>query len=260
MTCFLTRYYDPRIIIWYGVDPLAEKHPDYNPFVYTANNPIKFIDPDGRDWVEEDYSLWEKVKQFFGAKAGPKQIKWHEGVNSQKDLGKDSKDKWLGKNVVVATHNRDKDFNEPLNTAQFDVYLESCHDGPSATFYGNTVAADIDKGGVLSPGLYSAISGHRSKAKYQNETALLIGGGGILPSEKPNPRHGNRNEMDGIFLHSGNPYQASLFDSNGNAYSTGCQTTGCGPSTATNRGASNHEIFKAAVGSNFNGKYYLRGR
>jgi len=49
---FGERYYDPRISLWYGVDPMTEKHPDYSAFVYTANNPIKFIDPDGQDYYE----------------------------------------------------------------------------------------------------------------------------------------------------------------------------------------------------------------
>ena len=44
------RYYDPRISIWLSVDPLAEKHPDYTPYAYCANNPIIYVDPDGRDW------------------------------------------------------------------------------------------------------------------------------------------------------------------------------------------------------------------
>lgn len=41
------RYYDPRISIWYGVDPLAEKMPNWSPFVYTFNSPIVFSDPTG---------------------------------------------------------------------------------------------------------------------------------------------------------------------------------------------------------------------
>ncbi len=45
------RYYNPRLSIWYGVDPLAEKYPSLSPYVYTVNNPIKYIDPDGRDIV-----------------------------------------------------------------------------------------------------------------------------------------------------------------------------------------------------------------
>ena len=34
---------------WWSVDPLAAKYPELCPYVFVANNPIIFIDPDGRD-------------------------------------------------------------------------------------------------------------------------------------------------------------------------------------------------------------------
>ena len=41
------RFYDPRISVGHGVDPLANEASDMSPYVNTANNPIRFIDPDG---------------------------------------------------------------------------------------------------------------------------------------------------------------------------------------------------------------------
>ena len=43
------RYLNPVSSIWYGVDPLMEKYPNMSPYCYTFGNPIKYLDPDGRD-------------------------------------------------------------------------------------------------------------------------------------------------------------------------------------------------------------------
>ena len=43
------RYMNPVTSLWYGVDPMAEKYPNITGCSYCLNNPIKFIDPDGRD-------------------------------------------------------------------------------------------------------------------------------------------------------------------------------------------------------------------
>ena len=41
------RYLNPTSSVWYGVDPLMEKYPHASPYVYCANNPIRYIDPTG---------------------------------------------------------------------------------------------------------------------------------------------------------------------------------------------------------------------
>ena len=47
------RYMNPRTSLWYGVDPLAEKYPSVGAYVYCVDNPIKLIDPNGKDWYHD---------------------------------------------------------------------------------------------------------------------------------------------------------------------------------------------------------------
>ncbi len=58
------RYYDPTMSVFLSVDPLAEKIPNYNPYIYTYNNPIMFTDPTGMIG-EEVIIKGEKKQEAF---------------------------------------------------------------------------------------------------------------------------------------------------------------------------------------------------
>ena len=51
---FGARYYNSDISIWLSVDPLADKYPSMSPYVYCANNPVRLVDPDGREWLDPE--------------------------------------------------------------------------------------------------------------------------------------------------------------------------------------------------------------
>ncbi len=55
------RHYDAAIGRWPTMDALAEKNPEVSPYVYCGNNPVNAIDPDGRDWYQNNktsYYTW----------------------------------------------------------------------------------------------------------------------------------------------------------------------------------------------------------
>ena len=54
---FVARQYNPTIGRFLSVDPKADLLPSWSPYVFSSNNPIRFIDPDGNmavpfDWIK----------------------------------------------------------------------------------------------------------------------------------------------------------------------------------------------------------------
>lgn len=46
---FGARFYASLFGFWLSVDPLSDKYPNISPYAYCAWNPIKYVDPDGKD-------------------------------------------------------------------------------------------------------------------------------------------------------------------------------------------------------------------
>jgi RHS repeat-associated protein len=62
---FGARIYDSRLGRWLSVDPQASKYPDESPYVFAANSPILYIDPDGEKrivyYITTNYQTGERV-------------------------------------------------------------------------------------------------------------------------------------------------------------------------------------------------------
>jgi len=67
---------------WWLPDPLAEKFYAWNPYSYAGNNPIRNIDPDGRDW----YAYDEEYEDEEGNKKTRTQYMYYSGTMSKKQM------------------------------------------------------------------------------------------------------------------------------------------------------------------------------
>ena len=55
---FGARLYDPAVGRWTTMDPLCEKYYSVSPYAYCHDNPVNRIDPDGRDWYQNNYTSY----------------------------------------------------------------------------------------------------------------------------------------------------------------------------------------------------------
>ncbi len=130
------RYYNPRLSVWYGVDPLAEKYPSLSPYIYVANNPIIYIDPDGRDIVPS--------KAFLNSRYG--------GVYGKLMKGNSQYQSYLSK------YANSKDYNFYLYFNDNKVYP-----GTFATTYTKTYITNTKQGNKI---LGQAVTGAKTDSYY----------------------------------------------------------------------------------------------
>jgi RHS repeat-associated protein len=86
------RYYDPRISLWLSTDQLQEKYPNISTYAYTFQNPVKYIDPDGRDAIYVVFPSYRADGYPFTGHAGVLLIDNKTGYTKYYEYGRYDKE------------------------------------------------------------------------------------------------------------------------------------------------------------------------
>jgi RHS repeat-associated protein len=135
------RNYDPALGRWFGLDYLSEKHFNFSPYVYTANNPVLFVDYDGNDYGVEV----NKANQTITVKAT-----YLVSSKNEKAFNKNGKDAYNNKSgqmvFVPGGVSALKNGNSTAYKINFDLKTQ-VSDGPQGA---NSVIKNNDTTGTLN--------------------------------------------------------------------------------------------------------------
>ena len=90
---FGARYIDHELMtMWLSVDPMADKYPSISPYAYCAWNPVRLVDPDGKETMENDD--WYKD--------GKGRLKWDPSVTRETKLKEG--EEYLGETMLLTNN------------------------------------------------------------------------------------------------------------------------------------------------------------
>ena len=112
---YRARYLNTDLSIWLSVDPMSDKYPHLTSYNYCANNPVLFIDPNGKE-------IW------IAGKDGTNPIKYERGMKYDGD------DKFISNTITALNYANDDRSNYIINnniewegkvTIQYDVQTQA---------------------------------------------------------------------------------------------------------------------------------------
>ena len=116
----LARYYNSDLSIWLSVDPMSDKYLSTSPYTYCANNPVKLVDPNGKEIDPSSRDSWNKNRQSIIEKKAAIDNRIDAIYSMGKQRG------WSNERMERSTHYYKERSQNLQNTLDVMQSLEEC--------------------------------------------------------------------------------------------------------------------------------------
>lgn len=169
-TDFGARQYSPALRRWMAPDPLSEKYYGISPYAFCANNPLRYVDPDGRasgDPVREPDIRMNRASNLMGEGIRSYNGKYtnHQGFDYYAPIGTDVLSVLDG--VVYAVIEDNGAYGRTLTIEHTDSQNNTVY-----SFYAHLDKVNVKVGESVTEGQVvakSGISGNSSDLKGQDQ-------------------------------------------------------------------------------------------
>lgn len=138
---------------WLSVDPLADKYPNISPYAYAAWNPVKYVDPDGKEIINKmnpaanktlsdagDNILDLKANHIFFVSHASKTVMYPYG---EEEMDAEGFVKYLSENSIVWNTTEDK--------SSVVIALIACETGKGENSIAQQISELIPEATIIAP-------------------------------------------------------------------------------------------------------------
>lgn len=145
---------DQNNVMWLSVDPLADKNISVSPYVYCIGNPIRLIDPDGRDWYQEENGTAVLWRNSNDASFNIDGVTYNNIGENYNDVHGNTTYSYHQNELQAIVHTTNtKFYKQPTGTgckATCDMMVQSAGAIPEPGRYGEILMTTHDAHGVVN--------------------------------------------------------------------------------------------------------------
>ena len=153
----VTRWYAPDLPRFLSLDPLAEKYPSISPYAYCAGNPVRYIDPTGKEYLllyddtGKNRTITSMVTNHFKDDPHTINIFAHGSKGGMQIVGFNGGRTRTAEEFVNVLDSKSEIWKNRKNNEPVTIILHSCQTGDGEDSFAAKISEELENVTIIAP-------------------------------------------------------------------------------------------------------------